>query len=275
MIIGQKKLLNKIDTIENYPKFSIITGAKGSGKRTIVKYICNKLNLPMVTFGTSIDEVRKIIELSYEQDKPICYVCPDADSMSLGAKNALLKITEEPPNNAYFILTLLVIGNTLDTIKSRATVFSLDDYTTEEIMEYKQFRKYGNSFDDKIKSICSTTGEVDDLLQTDVNSFYTFAETVAFQIHLPTTGNIFKIPLALKMKEDEKPKKDEKPKYNPILLFKTVRNLYIKKGIEEKSEKYLKAASVTSACLRDLALPTVNKVGTVDKWIMDVRAVLR
>ena len=36
------ELLEKIDKIlDSYPKFSIIVGAKGSGKKTIVKHICN------------------------------------------------------------------------------------------------------------------------------------------------------------------------------------------------------------------------------------------
>ena len=41
-MIGQTQLLEKIDKIlDSYPKFSIIVGAKGSGKKTIVKHICN------------------------------------------------------------------------------------------------------------------------------------------------------------------------------------------------------------------------------------------
>lgn len=268
MIIGQKELLKKIDTISQYPKFSILTGAKGSGKRTVAEYICNKFSLPVVEFGTGIDEVRKVIDLSYSQDKPICYICPNADGMSLGAKNALLKITEEPPNNAYFILTLLDIGNTLETIKSRAMVFALDEYTVDELLAYRHSKKYNSFYDDVVKDICVTTGDVDDLFASDVPAFYKFAETVAYQIHLPTSGNIFKIPKALKTTADGKG-------FDPNLLFRTVRKLYIKKGIEEKSAKYLQAAQVTSECLKDLRLATVNKVGTVDKWILDVRKVLR
>ena len=268
-MIGQTMLLSRINTLlENFPKFVILTGAKGSGKRSIAHFICARLGVQVVEFGTGIDEVREIIELSYEQTSPICYFCPDADSMSLGAKNALLKITEEPPNHAFFILTLLSMTNTLETIQSRATVLPLDNYTPDELVEYRKYKLYGSGFDNIVQEICTNTGEVDALFEQDVPSFYKFAETVAFQIHLPTSGNIFKIPASLKIKESDKG-------FDPVLLFKTVRELYIKKGIKEKNTKYLLAANVTSECLRDLALPTVNKVGTVDKWIMDVRKVLR
>ena len=269
-MIGQKNLLNKIDTmISSYPKFSIIVGPKNSGKKTIVKYICNKLNLPIINFGTSIDEVRNVIDMSYEQIKPICYVCSDADLMSIGAKNALLKVTEEPPNNAYFMLTLQSMSNTLETIQSRGTVLNLDNYTSEELIEYRKLRKYKDKCDDVITNVCSNIGEVDELFSYDVSKFYSFAETVAFQVSIPTSGNIFKIPKALKTKDTDK------DGYDPVLLFKAVRNLYIKRALESKNNRYLWASVITSECLRDLALNTVNKVGTIDKWIMDVRTVLR
>ena len=268
-MIGQVQLLEKIDKIiDRFPKFSIIVGPKGSGKKLIVDHITKKLNLPIVPFGTGIDEVRKIIDLSYEQTEPICYVCYDADSMSLGAKNSLLKITEEPPNNAYFILTLQSMSNTLETIQSRGTVLTLDEYTEEELIQYRTIRKYQGKYDNIIKDVCNSTGDVDELFKNNVEEFYKFAQTVAYQIHIPTTGNIFKISKAIKSKDGE-------AGYDPILLFKTVRSLYIKKAIETKIQNYLFASMVTSECLRDLSIANVNKVGTVDNWIMAVRTVLR
>lgn len=268
-MIGQVNLLSKIDKIiDRYPKFSIITGAKGSGKKLIVKYICDKLNLPIVPFGTGIEEIRNIIDMSYEQTEPICYVCYDADNMSLGAKNSLLKITEEPPNNAYFILTLQSISNTLGTIQSRGTVLSLDTYTIEELVQYRKQKHYSDSYDNIVKDICTTTGEVDELFRNNVDEFYKFAQTIATQIHIPETGNIFKISKAVKSKQDGEG-------FDGILLFKTVRNLFIKQALQTKKAQYLQAANVTSQCLRDLTIPALSTIGTVDNWIMQVRTALR
>ena len=269
MIIGQKNLLSNINKIiDSYPKFSIICGAKKSGKRMIVKYICEKLNLPIVFFSTGIDDVRNIIDLSYEQVEPICYVCADADNMSLGAKNALLKITEEPPNKAYFILTLESLSNTLSTIQSRATCFSLDNYSVDELLEYRKQKNYNSKYDNILKDICTTTGEVDELFYTDIQAFYQFANTIVEQIHIPVTGNIFKISKAVKSKQDD-------TGYDAVLLFNTVRNLYLKKALQTKKVQYLYASNVTTKCLQDLKLANVNIIGTIDNWIMDVRAVLR
>ena len=190
IMIGQKSLLSKIDILINsYPKFSIITGPKGSGKRTIANYICNRLVLPIMPFGTSIEEVRNVIDQSYDFPSKVCYLCADADSMSLGAKNALLKITEEPPQNVYFILTLLDMSNTLETIKSRGMVLPLDSYSKEELLQYRQLKNYDAKFDN-IVTMLTNIGEVDELFKYDVKKFYKYAETVAFQIHIPTSGNI-------------------------------------------------------------------------------------
>ena len=40
--------------------------------------------------------------MAYKQTKPIMYVFKDCDNMSNAAKNALLKVAEEPPQQAYF-----------------------------------------------------------------------------------------------------------------------------------------------------------------------------
>lgn len=268
-MIGQEKLLHKIDNIiQSYPKFSILVGPKGSGKTLIAKDICHRLKLSTVFFGTSIQEVRDIIDLSYQQTEPICYICKDADTMSLGAKNCLLKITEEPPNNAYFILTLQSINNTLGTLQSRGTVLTLDDYTKEELISYRKLKDYNGAYDYIINDVCTNTGEVDELFANKVEDFYKFAQNITNNIHIPTTGNIFKIAKSIKSGQSGEG-------YDAILLFKTVRNLFIKKALETKKPQYLEASNVTSNCLRDLQLQILNVTGTVDKWVMDVRVALR
>ena len=268
-MIGQTKLQDTINrTIDRFPKFTIFVGPKGSGRKTLVKEIFKKLHIPIVIFGTGVDDVRQTIDIAYEQTDPICYMCPEADGMSLSAKNGLLKVTEEPPQNAYFVLILEDLCNTLETIQSRGTPFVLDPYSKEELISYRKYKQYKPDYDNIIQDVCDNTGEVDELFSCDIPKFYKFAETIVNSIHIPTSGNIFKISKQIKSKQDD-------DGYNALLLFKTVRNLFLKKGIVTKEKKYLAASMVTSECLRDLKLTTVNKVGTVDMWIMNVRSVLR
>ena len=268
-MIGQQKVHGTINKVlDKFPRFCIVEGPKGSGKKTLVKDICNKLNLPIIECGTSIDDVRAIIDFARERFERQCYLFADADNMSLSAKNGLLKVTEEPPKNAYFMMTLQDKSNTLETILSRGAVFTLDPYSPEELISYRKYRQYSDTFDDIIKQICTNTGEVDELFCTDIPAFYNFAKTIVDYIHIPNTGNIFKISKQIKSKDTDKG-------FDGVLLFKAVRNLYIDKALQTNKKQYLLASNVTSTCIRDLCLPSINKVATVDKWIMDVRAVLR
>ena len=142
-MIGQLQLQEKINRIiDTYPKFSIFVGPKGSGKKTLAKEVCKRLNLPIINFGTGIEDVRTAIDLAYDRFDAYCYMFPDADGMSVTAKNGLLKVTEEPPKNAYFILTLQSMSNTLGTIESRGTIFNLDPYTTDELISYRKYKQY-------------------------------------------------------------------------------------------------------------------------------------
>lgn len=264
-MIGQSNLLNNIDKIKNrFPRFSIIVGAENSGKQTLCKEISKLLNIDIIVSGIKIDDVRETIELSYNQTTPLIILFPNADSMSLGAKNSLLKITEEPPNNIYFILTLTSIDNTLPTIKSRGTVFNLDNYTKEELLEYRKYKGYNQSSDDIITKICETTGDVDEIFSYNISEFYNFAQQVAYNIHIPTSGNIFKITKRMKIKESDNG-------FNAVLLLKIIQNLYKEKYKETKKSQYLNAILTTSKSISELKLNSVSKLGTMDNWIMNVR----
>ena len=135
-MIGQK---NNINTLiqwrcnKSVPRFIIISGALGSGRLTLAKVIIKIINAKGIIMGNSIDDVRHTIENAYRITEPTCYIFRNADDMRTEAKNALLKVVEEPPNNAYFIMTVENIDNMLGTIKSRGTVISMEPYSQKEL----------------------------------------------------------------------------------------------------------------------------------------------
>ena len=61
--------------------------------------------------------------------------------MSLNAKNSLLKLVEEPPQQAYIIMELQQIENTLDTIKSRCQEIKMDSYELKDIEKFIEKEK--------------------------------------------------------------------------------------------------------------------------------------
>ena len=137
-MIGQK---NNINTLiqwrcnKSVPRFIILSGDIGSGRLTLAKVIIKMINAKGIIMGNSIAEVRETIENAYTITEPTCYIFRNADDMSVSAKNALLKVVEEPPNNAYFIMTVQNIGNMLGTIRSRGTVLKMEPYTIQELQK--------------------------------------------------------------------------------------------------------------------------------------------
>lgn len=135
-MIGQK---NNINTIikwrcnKSIPRFIIISGDIGSGRLTFAKVIIRMINAKGIIMGNSIADVRETIENAYTITEPTCYIFRNADDMKNEAKNALLKVVEEPPNNAYFIMTVQNIDNMLGTIKSRGTVISMEPYSKQDL----------------------------------------------------------------------------------------------------------------------------------------------
>ena len=102
--------------------------------------------------GNSISEVRETIENAYTITDTTCYIFRNADDMKNEAKNALLKVVEEPPNNAYFIMTVQNIDNMLGTIKSRGTVIKMEPYTREELLSATN--------DEVLLNYCSNIGQL-------------------------------------------------------------------------------------------------------------------
>ncbi len=154
-MIGQK---NNIQTLikwrcnKSVPRFIIIAGDEGSGRLTFAKAIMRMLHITGIINDCKIEDVRRTIEYAYSYTAPTMYIFRNADDMSVGAKNALLKVVEEPPNNAYFIMTVHNIDNMLGTIRSRGTVIKMEPYTSQEL---------NSVCDDKLKlEYCTNIGEL-------------------------------------------------------------------------------------------------------------------
>ena len=268
-MIGQQNLLNNIDKVINkFPRFSIIIGPKGSGKKTLCKQIADKLKSPIINVGTRIEDVRNAIDEAYTQFDTVTFVIADADSMSVAAKNSLLKITEEPPRNSYFIMTLENIDGTLSTLQSRGTVFTLDPYTAAELIQYRRYRGYSEKYDNIVDIVCSTTGDVDSLFSYDVEDFYKFVSNVADNIQVPKSGNAFKITNRIKIKDTDKG-------FDIKIFLKALEEIFFKKGIQTHKKEYIQASLFTAQTLRDLRYNTVSRLGILDMWIIQVRSVLR
>ena len=271
-MIGQQHLQSQLmQLIENgtFPRFSIIVGPRGSGKKTLVHQIYQNFGSGVLSnIGISVDSVRQSIAQSYAvRGSQAIYVFADADNMSNAAKNALLKVTEEPPNNACFIMTLEDENNTLETIRSRGTVFHMDRYTPDEIGYYfydKYHANHGKDEEEIVKELCDTPGDVDTLVKMGIHEFYNYVQLVVDNIAEVSLANAFKIPSKVALKEDAEG-------YDLRLFWKAFINICF---LTQTYDKWGPAVSITSKRLQDLRVKGINKQMLMDNWILDVREVL-
>lgn len=265
-MIGQCNLQSRIEYLivnNEFPRFSIFVGPKGSGKKTLVNWIYQRFGVGILSnIGTSVDSVRQSIAQSYTiRGSQVIYLFADADNMSPAAKNALLKVTEEPPNNAYFIMTLEDENNTLETIRSRGTIFHMERYTPDEIEEYTRYT-YGVT-DKKIieltKELSDTPGDVDTFANMGILDFYDYVRLVADNIAQVSLANAFKIPSKVALK-------DGAEGYDLRLFWKA----FMKLCIEEHRPDVV---TITSLQLQKLRIKGINRQMLMDSWIVEVRDV--
>lgn len=278
-MVGQKHLLQALDVLiekNTFPRFVILSGTEGSGKKLVANKVAHKLCDTVINIGIKVDDIREMIKYAYKLTTPCTYIIADSDNMSLAAKNALLKVTEEPPNNAYFIMTLQDENKALDTIKSRGNVFRMERYTPLEIEAYAS-DTFGYSPEIEIyRALCENIGEAKKLHSYNVKDFYSYVNLVVDNIATVSGANAFKIGNKINFKDDYE-------KYDFKLFLKAFMSVCVDRAtellkistVESLSEMgtYLDWERITSKYLQELGINGINKSATFDCWLLDIREV--
>ena len=164
------------------PNSILFSGAKGSGKSTLVYHLVNYLlskdeqfkysvnnnhinedNLSYKLLNTNthpnffliennvqekdikIDQIRRLLEFLNKStySKNLKIVMIDnAEYLNLNSSNALLKAIEEPTNNTFFFIIHNSASEILDTIKSRCTEFRIFFTTNDKKKIFQNLIKY-------------------------------------------------------------------------------------------------------------------------------------
>ena len=275
-MIGQAKLLDKLNGLINedkLPRFIIIVGERGSQSDEIAPFIAGVMSANCVRLNdVKVDTIRRMIDEAYSFSEITIYNIADADNMSVNAKNAMLKVCEEPPNNAYFVMSLESLDNTLETIKSRATVFYMDKYSKSELMQYcdKRCKDKNQEYKDMIVSFSDTPGDID-ILSESGDKFYEYVDRfVEDAIRLPGTE-------ALNL-TSEVSVKDGDGKFDAIMFFKIFQNICLRKA-EEYSDsqiiaKYCWSVIRAGECMRDIKrVRGINKQMLLDEFVLRLRKI--
>lgn len=265
-MIGQKKLLNIIDNqIESnqFPKFSILLGEIGQGKKRLSKHIANRIGCDLVLFGNKIEDVRNCIEMAYTQTEKILYVIDGFDEMSIGGKNALLKLIEEPPHNAYIVILVRLKENLLETIISRGQLYELEQYTTEELIEFLEKKGVDNT--EKYLIVCDSPGSIEKALDSNIDDILDLSKRVVDYIDKVTLANLLKVTKEIKLKEKDNG-------YDAGLFLNSLQNqLFSRMKTEKQLEERVKLvefSGIVSKAKKDLFAKSLNKLMIIDQLLI-------
>jgi DNA polymerase III delta prime subunit len=267
-MIGQRCIQQQIKSeieAKSLARFIILVGERGSGRKTLAKEIARLTDAEYVVVDKGVEAIRQVIEQCYTVATDVLYVL-DGDNMSPSAKSSLLKVTEEPPNRARFVLTVSDIGQTLNTLTSRARVFRMDLYTDADIAYF------AGTEDVRYANFCTNKFEVDFLKNYGMDDFSNFIQLVVDNVAEVSSSNAFKIEekIALKGEEDKIDMKIFLQAFR-VVCYQRVQD---SQDYWEKL-KFLQWIETTSAILSELRVSTVNKPMLFDKWIFNVREVAR
>lgn len=269
-MIGQRNINNFIDQIidqGNFPRSCIIEGNVGSGRKTLAKVIAEKLGTPIeILEDHKTDTIKRMIEDSYTIPEPLIYLIPDFDIAHVNAKNSVLKVIEEPPINARFILTVTNLENTPTTIRSRCQVFKLDPYTVEDLTEYCNRYDIDKSLLPKITSVCETFYDVDILVGYGVKEFFDFSEKVTQHLAKVSLANALKINHSISTKKDD-------GKYDLKLFLRAMNESWLDVYKKTSDPIYLNLIEVTSQWLAKASLVSANKSMIFDLWVIECKEV--
>ncbi len=266
-MIGQKSLLGhlyELSKSRELSRFIILVGKRGSGKKSVVKLLKDYTGFDLIEVGTKVDDIRQMISDAYVNQHPTIYAIYDADSMSEVAKNSMLKICEEPSNSSFIVMTLTDANNTLETIKSRATIYQMENYKPSEILEYsKELVVLDDAMRELIINVCETPGQITELVNLGLSEFTNYVDLVFSNVHKVSGSNAFKIGSKLNLGDDEK-------KYPLDLFFKSFMYKCLN-DINTNVEMYKYGISVTSKYLQDLRYNNLNKTMLFDNWLLELR----
>ena len=277
-ICGQKNLTQTVDRLVyngRFPRFSILQGPTGFGKKVLCEYISKKLDAMFIPCETKIDGIREIIDMAYDYtSKTVVYMFADCDDLSVGAANALLKITEEPPRGAYILMTVSNLNNVLPTLISRATILTLDSYSDSDISEYIEHKKlaFEPAVREIVEFISACPNDVMLCTMTDIERLDKLADTFVNNIGLANLGNELKIAGMLKTKDDD----DDK--LNPVLFMRCIMKKCSKACSATSDHTHIqvceKLIRITSNYIHAVSTKGANKQMELDNWIIDCHIAL-
>lgn len=256
----------KIWELTQLPRYIILVGPRGIGKKYLAEQLCEHFNVRPVFMGIKVDDIRTMIHGASALSEPTMYIIPNSDDMSLASKNAILKTTEEPNNNLYICMTLDSKENTLSTLLSRAFTYNVEPWTKDELEEL-----FNETFSQDSMEIATNPLEVNKLMPC-YDELMKFCDTVINKIDCVTVSNSLNMPKALALK-------DGNEGFEPILFFRALKGRLVEfmqqAGSKQEVLEYYIIMQEAQRAIGYLSNRFYNKKYNVDMFILNVRRRLK
>ena len=230
-IIGQTKLLSKINAMEYLPKTLMFLGPTGCGKHTIARYIAEEFKLDFVEIEESVsaqdleDYTHKTIDTLY---------LINLNKFTEKQQNQFLKFIEEPSKSVYIILIANSEAGILNTILNRSIKYHLEPYTKGQIEQITNTKVNDLAF-----KIFRTPGKLLNLTEQSFNDVMGLANTVVRSINKAAYPNALVVSTKINYKD----------LYNKIdfdLFFDAVEYLALEDYVNNKTEQSLTVFKTTN-----------------------------
>lgn len=170
----QEQLYEKVNscTMDTLPRTILLLGERGCGKRTLIKYIGERLLL-------EVEDISDNITLE-QMDKITLRVSPkiymiDVHKLTVKNENVILKFLEEPLKNAYIILVAENRKSVIPTVLNRCQVWEFSPYPKDYLMGL-----VGQSYQDTdvLLKVADTPGKVIDYQSFPLADMFNLANKV-------------------------------------------------------------------------------------------------
>ena len=195
-IIGQNKLLSKIDTyytMNSLPKTMMFIGSAGCGKHTIAKHVAENFNLDYVEINENVS-ASDLDDYLYSTIDTLYVI--NLSEFTEKQQNQFLKFIEEPSKSVYVILTATSEAGILNTILNRCIKYNFEQYTKEQVEQITN-----TSINDLAFKIFQTPGKLLNLTEAGFQSIIELASNLVQNISRASYANTLVISTKINYKD--------------------------------------------------------------------------
>lgn len=251
-MFGLSKLVADFDsyTLDTLPRSIIIVGKEGSGKHVLTNYISSKFNLVQKDISQELSE--ELVDNIYRSTSLGLYLI-DLRKITNNDQNILLKLFEEPPANSFITLLANNTSSILPTILNRGKIFTIENYTTEELSNFAKYKNidinpsyFGN--------VIETPGDILKIYSNNINlsSIEDLVDKIINKLNLASYSNTLSIL-------DKLNYSDEYDKIDVDFFLKLLKFKSIYSYINDHNEDALNIFNITTTDIKRLNDTRLNK----------------